>query len=216
MSHDSACQILMHSTLAADRVLYLRVQNHMLDSVGGHACVCLSACLHAPSLCSQASLLGMPSTNPTTAVCIGICAQACALQLVWAGEASWPSPPASPFIGSLASMRCQVSERSHLPPAACGRKTQESGFVLNMLCSVCAGDNTRPSPPASPFIGSRASKTYHVPVLLPVYAGPAACSSSLDSASRSPLHSVRTLDYSSLFANTHRTVLLTRRPPAAY
>ena len=89
-------------------------------------------------------------------------------------------------------------------------------ILLSMLCSLCAGDNRQPSPPASPFIGSRASMTYPVPVILPVYSGSVACSGSLDSASSSPLHPVRTMDYFSLSANTSRTVWPARRPQAAY
>ena len=87
-------------------------------------------------------------------------------------------------------------------------------ILLSMLCSLCAGDNTQPSPPASPFIGSRASMTYSVPVILPVYSGPVACSGSLDSSS--PLHSARTMDCYSLSANTRHTVCPARMPQAAY
>lgn len=94
--------------------------------------------------------------------------------------------------------------------------TLKSMILLSMLCSLCAGDNTQPSPPASPFIGSRASMAYPIPVILPVYSGPVACSGSLDSASSSPLHSVRTMDCYSLSANTRYTVCPARMPQAAY
>ena len=84
ISHNGACWIVFRRhRLAAERVLCLRVQNHVLDFVCDHACICqcLSACLHAPSLCAQAPLCwgcrSLPSYGcvhlPGCSLCFAAC-----------------------------------------------------------------------------------------------------------------------------------------------